>query len=97
MGTHSCDFCRISGGPGRFDLDHVTAILGASNLFVPTNDRLFVAPSLILHYIDAHDYSPPPAFCDAVIACPEMRSMDYLKLIRKVAPPTLFYGSDAAM
>ncbi len=97
MGRHSCDFCRVSGGPGQFTLNNVPAILGATNLFVPTNDRLFVAPSLILHYIDAHDYMPHPDFCDAVMACPEMRSMDYLRLVRTVAPPALFSAKETSI
>ena len=86
MGAHDCEFCRFSAGPRQFTLDNTTAPLGVSNLFVPATDRLYVAPSLILHYIDAHEYSPPTEFCDAVMSCPEMRSIDYLKQIRKTAP-----------
>ncbi|GAA4448432.1 hypothetical protein [Novipirellula rosea] len=97
MGPHPCDFCRVSGGPGQITMDTISATLGVSNLFVPADNRLFVAPSLILHYIDAHDYSPPQDFCDAVMACPEMRSIDYLKLIRKVAPPALFSINETVM
>ncbi len=90
MGTHPCGFCRVSGGPCEFTLDNTTATVGVANLFVPAEGRLFVSPSLILHYIDAHDYWPPSEFCDAVMECPEMRSVEYLKLIRKVAPRALF-------
>ncbi|ELP31522.1 DUF7919 family protein [Rhodopirellula baltica] len=97
MGAHACDFHRFTDGPCQITLDNVTAQLGVSNLFVPSGDRLLVAPSLILHYIDAYEYSPPPEFCDAVMACPEMRSMDYLKLVRKTAPAALFSGNQTQM
>ena len=97
MGAHACNFHRFTNGPGQITLNNVTVQLGVSNLFVPSDVRLFVAPSLILHYIDAYEYSPPPEFCDAVMACPEMRSMDYLKLIRKAAPPGLFSGNETVM
>ncbi len=96
MGAHACDFCRFSGGPSQLTLDNVTVQLGISNIFIPYGEQLFVAPSLIVHYIDAHEYSPPAEFCDAVLACPEMRSMDYLKLIRKTAPPAFFSGNKSA-
>ena len=97
MGAHACDFYRFSSGPSQLTLDNVTVQLGASNLFIPADDRLFVAPSLILHYIDAYEYSPPAEFCEAVMACPEMRSMNYLKLIRKTAPPAFFSGNETVM
>ncbi len=97
MGWHDCDFCRVSSGPRQLTLDNVSVDLGNTNLFIPAGDRLLVAPSLILHYIDAHEYSPPTEFCDAVLACPEMRSMDYLKMIRRAAPPALFAGNEVVM
>ena len=97
LGWHDCPFCRISTGPQRITLDNVAVDLGVNNLFIPTSDVVYVAPSLILHYIDAHEYSPPQPFCDAVLACPEMRSMDYLKMIRNSAPPALFTGNEAVM
>jgi hypothetical protein len=42
--------------------------IGASNLFVPADNFLFAAPSLILHYIHGHGYDPPSSFWDAVTA-----------------------------
>ena len=86
IGWHDCAFCRFSSGPRQFTYNNTTITLGINNLFVPADDCIFVAPSLIVHYIDAHEYSPPQIFQDAVMACPEMRSMAYLKSIRKHAP-----------
>ena len=90
MGWHNCEFCRFSRGSRQFTFENTTIDMGISNLFVPAADTIFVAPSLIVHYIDAHEYSPPQQFQNAVLACPEMRSMKYLKAIRKQAPKEMF-------
>jgi hypothetical protein len=47
---------------------------GANNLFVPGEGLIYVAPSMIAHYIDAHAYDPPALFWEAVMQCPEMWS-----------------------
>ena len=50
---------------------------GANNLFVPGEGVIYVAPSMIAHYIDAHAYEPPRVFWEAVMKCPEMWSDGY--------------------
>ena len=82
-GYHDCSFCRVSGGPHQFTFNGTTIDVGNSNLFVPADGQIFIAPSLILHYIDAHGYAPPQSFQDAVLACPDMQSKEYLAAIRK--------------
>ena len=78
-GFHRCQFCRISGGPSTFPgIAGAEILLGGNNLFVPGDGFLYVAPSTIIHYMDAHEYSPPNHFQDAVLTCPEMRTMQYL-------------------
>jgi hypothetical protein len=90
MGRHPCGFCRLSGGPPSFRFENLAISsevrIGISNLWVPADGFLFVSPSLILHYMDAHGYSPPDEFQMAVMACPQMRSMDYLKALKKHGP-----------
>lgn len=81
-GRHGCELCTFTGGPAEIRVGEVTIAVGAANVFVPSDDGVFVAPSLIVHYIDAHEYVPPDAFQRAVIACPPMRSIDYLKALR---------------
>jgi hypothetical protein len=81
-GWHECPFCRFSRGPRSLCFGKQTVSLGISNVFVPGRDMIYVAPSLILHYIDAHEYRPPDEFVDAVLECPDMRSMAYLKALR---------------
>jgi hypothetical protein len=46
------------------------AEVGAAILYVPGTDRVYVAPSMILHYIVVHRYAPPAVFTEAVLACP---------------------------
>jgi hypothetical protein len=82
-GHHRCPFCRFSGGARELRYAGITAALGSSNLFVFDEKRAYVSPSLIAHYIDAHAYVPPQPFQRAVAACPPMKSMDYLKLVRR--------------
>ena len=69
-------FPTRNGGQKHFDWTSVASADG----FV------YVAPSLILHYIDSYRYSPPVAFQEAVISYPPMRSMEYLKAILKNGP-----------
>jgi hypothetical protein len=94
MGRHSCGFCRLTGGPASFHLDgrinDSAPRMGVSNLWLPADGFLFVAPSLILHYMDSHEYSPPDEFKEAVMACPPMRSMTYLKALLKHGPREIF-------
>ena len=67
MGFHRCDLCLYEGPTGKRDL------------YVPGDGVVFVCPELIAHYMNAHGYAPPGEFCRAVLACPPMLSMDYLK------------------
>lgn len=75
MGFHRCDLCLYEGPTGQ------------RNLFVPAGGFAFVAPELIAHYMNAHGYRPPDEFCEAILACPEMRSVAYLKALLAVARP----------
>ena len=93
MGRHECSFCRFSGGPATFRISEVIPTLqvhvGVSNLWIPADGYLYVCPSLILHYMDAHEYAPPEVFQNAVMDCPPMRSMQYLRAIIKNGPKGL--------
>lgn len=80
-GSHECELCRFTGGPTTFGLDGVEAPIGVSNLFVPTESVVFVAPSMVLHYIDSHGYAPPLEFQTALENCPEPGTMAFRKLL----------------
>ncbi len=68
-GLHECDLCQYEGATG------------SSNIFVPGSGILYVCPELVTHYMNVHGYAPPDEFCRAVLACPPMRSISYLKAI----------------
>jgi hypothetical protein len=74
-GFHACDLCVYS--PER---------RGANNLFVPGASRVYVAPELILHYMNAHGCRPPGEFCQAVLVCPPMRSTEDGRFWRPEGP-----------
>ncbi|MEI8633209.1 hypothetical protein P4S72_16540 [Vibrio sp. PP-XX7] len=44
--------------------------LGSSEVWLPSVEEgeYFASPSMIYHYIDAHDYLPPLDFVEAVMA-----------------------------
>lgn len=71
-GLHECDLCCYE-----------PEVRGSANLFIPGDDAMYVCPEMIVHYMNAHGYSPPDAFCRAVLACPPMRSMQYLKAVKE--------------
>jgi hypothetical protein len=72
MGLHRCSFCEQQG---RIQKGH-------SNLLIPTTERLYVAPQLVVHYIENHGYQPPLEFLAAVLGCPEQQSDAYFELLR---------------
>lgn len=84
LGVGDCARCRFTRGPTWIDYRGTRIELGRSNLFVPDDGRAYIAPSMILHYMDSHGYVPPKVFSDAVERCPPMRSMAYLKKIREL-------------
>ncbi|ABX04662.1 MAG TPA: hypothetical protein DEF47_01815 [Herpetosiphon sp.] len=88
LGWHACDRCLPDGQPDALHADGMTVPMGSENLFVPGHGLLYVAPSLIVHFIAVHGYQPPPAFCAAVLACPPMGSEDYLQAISSNGPTT---------
>ena len=57
-----------------------------SDVFVPGDGFLYVAPTLIVHYVEGHQYAPPDEFVRAVIACPSMRSPEYMTAVEKNGP-----------
>jgi hypothetical protein len=56
-GWHDCDLCVYRYGPSKLGTYRNT--MGFKNVFVPDDAKIYVAPELILHYIDQHGYAPP--------------------------------------
>ena len=62
MGTHDCAFC-----PGPTVPLPNNALWGSGEFRVTgKSGTVFVAPSLVAHYVEAHQYSPPAEFTEAV-------------------------------
>lgn len=78
-GRESCGYCRFSKWVSELKYRELTVSIGSNNLFVPGHNHVFVAPSMIAHYIDSHEYQPPAQFQEAVLSCPDMRSISYYR------------------
>lgn len=68
-GTHNCHLCQPAHpGAMRLDWHGRTVSMGNGEIRIPSADgSLFAAPTLIGHYVAAHDYRPPAAFVHALI------------------------------
>jgi hypothetical protein len=62
-GIHTCEFCGKAHGVANFG--------------VPCDDLLFVAPEMVVHYIEQHGYCPPAEFVAAVLRSPLPDSEEY--------------------
>jgi len=60
--------------------------MGTNNLWVPGEGCVYVAPSLIAHYIRAHRYAPPPEFVGAILRCSDIHTEEYRKAVRDLTP-----------
>jgi hypothetical protein len=81
-GFHECDLCRFEG-----------EARGKANLFIPADGVIYMCPELVVHYINGHGYAPPEPFRRAVLACPPMRSMAYLRALASCGGARLFRSS----
>lgn len=82
-GPHFCEFCLYTRGPSQIHYNGKDVEIGVNNVFIPGDDFVFVAPSLILHYMDSHGYHPPPEFQEAVLRCPKMKSAAYFGSLKR--------------
>ena len=66
-GHHTCQFCRRQAAV-RSACDIVLPNGNGEIHVFASNDVVFVAPTLIGHYVAAHQYLPPPEFILAINA-----------------------------
>jgi hypothetical protein len=67
-GVHHCDFCdQKSPLAARSKLSDSIAWLGNGEILVCGGNDIFVAPTLIVHYVAVHAYCPPDVFVAAVL------------------------------
>lgn len=62
-GFHTCEFCN--------------QVRDSRNFGVPAGTVLFVAPAMIGHYVEHHEYAPPAEFIAAVVASPLPGTPEY--------------------
>jgi hypothetical protein len=60
--------------------------VGASNLFIPGSSKVYIAPSMLLHYILRHKYRAADEFCDALLSCPAIGTRTYFEVLRPGLP-----------
>jgi hypothetical protein len=95
MGHHACELCTTHS-PRSFVYRGASILVGNGEVFVPWERCILVAPSLVLHYIDAHQYLPPTEFLSAVLRCPEMGSREYLQALREAGADPKWLPGQAA-
>ena len=71
MGMHQCEICDDEGDSG--------------DIAIPSGDVLFVAPTMIVHYVRVHGYLPPVDFVRAVLACPAPTTAAYADAVTAIA------------
>jgi hypothetical protein len=102
FGSHGCTLCdtpdaqRNSDGSrtvesyglglGGMSYNGVKTDVGITNIFVPGEGVVYVAPSLVLHYMVDHGYLPPPEFREALLRCPPVGSDAYYDAFERNGP-----------
>lgn len=51
-----------------------------------TDETLYLAPSLIFHYITEHNYKPPQEFIEAVLYTKNLSDQEYQKILTAISP-----------
>jgi hypothetical protein len=65
MGYHECNIYQFQG------------FLNNGEICIPHENKIYVSPLSIVHYINAHNYKPPEEFCEAIKKCPPLGSQSY--------------------
>jgi len=86
-GYHYCDLhpCGSAQPPPEFRYKGLVIPTKCDHdILVPARTFIYVAPALILHYIRVHKYLPSSSFLEAVLACPDPASSEYLAALEKI-------------
>ena len=80
-GFHTCDLCQsVEAGIPTIALGEERMKVGSAEIrFFGDDNRIYAAPNLIYHYVDAHAYLPPPEFVSAVVHGLSPGSDEYFK------------------
>src|SRR5579864_5284026 len=86
-GYHYCELhpCGSAQPPPEFRYKGLVIPTKCDHdILVPARTFIYVAPALILHYIRVHKYLPSSSFLEAVLACPDPASSEYLAALEKI-------------
>jgi hypothetical protein len=89
FGHHHCDLDPCGPGQPQPELYYEGLVIPrqcSTDIFVPDQEAVYVAPALILHYIRFHRYLPPTCFLEAVLRCPQPGSDEYFAALKRAAP-----------
>jgi hypothetical protein len=64
-GIHPCNLCGKDSL--KIEKKNQSIFLGSSEIWIPYGENYFAAPSMILHYIEEHNYLPPQEFIESVM------------------------------
>jgi hypothetical protein len=76
-GHHTCEFCN--------------EFYASENVGVPAGNLLYVAPKMVAHYVERHEYLPPSEFIDAVLIAPLPGTQEYADAVRPFIGATIGY------
>ncbi len=86
-GIHPCNFCGED--ICRMRSDGKRTMLGMSELWVPFQHRWFAAPTLIVHYVEQHEYQPPQDFVSAVLDVDKHSQINAQEAFEKMCAPLM--------
>lgn len=66
MGIHRCEWCTEPDIHAHVEAR--STLLGSGEIHVDHEGVCYAAPNLVVHYVQAHAYQPPPAFVAGVLA-----------------------------
>jgi len=88
-GFHQCPFCPKGEGKIYMNILGKKRLLGSAELVIEgEGGAMYIAPTLIIHYISEHKYKPPEQFENAVFdyeARMEKTKKNSISVIRKIA------------
>jgi hypothetical protein len=84
-GIHECEFCPVGREHRDAERKGERLKLGSSEIRVFGSDgTIYAAPTLIYHYVSAHNYNPPQEFARALSEGPSPPSPDYFERLQEM-------------
>ncbi|WP_299193970.1 hypothetical protein [uncultured Erythrobacter sp.] len=88
-GTMPCPICGVR------DYPHPELLVGSTEIWLPDNDGgYFAAPSMIYHFISAHNYAPPKEFLDALFGFEPASNFRAQKISEDLMAEAMGFGAD---